>query len=159
MKINGSCHCGFITIEGEADPERVAICHCTDCQTRTGSAFGVIVPVPGNTFKMRGQPTTYLKTTAESGNLRLQTFVRSAAHRSIRPRRAKASRRLTQCGSEFWPSATSSCPSGRTGFARRAPGSRAWTASTRARRVRTHNLSFPKIISGRNDGATRTGSG
>ena len=74
MKINGSCHCGFITVEGEADPERVSICHCTDCQTRTGSAFGVIVPVPGNTFKMTGQPTTYLKTTAESGNLRLQTF-------------------------------------------------------------------------------------
>src|SRR2546429_2544634 len=74
MKINGSCHCGFITVEGDADPEQVSICHCTDCQTRTGSAFGVIVPVPGNTFKMKGQPTTYLKTTAESGNPRLQAF-------------------------------------------------------------------------------------
>ena len=74
MKINGSCHCGFITVEGEADPERVSICHCTDCQTRTGSAFGVIVPIPGNTFKMKGQPTTYLKTTAESGSPRVQTF-------------------------------------------------------------------------------------
>jgi len=74
MKINGSCHCGFITVEGEADPERVSICHCTDCQTRTGSAFGVIVPIPGSTFKMKGQPTTYLKTTAESGNPRVQTF-------------------------------------------------------------------------------------
>src|SRR5712692_6599346 len=72
MKINGSCHCGFITVEGEADPERVSICHCTDCQTRTGSAFGVIVPIPGNTFKMKGRPTTYLKTTAESGNPRVQ---------------------------------------------------------------------------------------
>jgi len=74
MKINGSCHCGFITVEGDADPEQVSICHCTDCQTRTGSAFGVIVPIPGNTFKMKGQPTTYLKTTAESGNPRLQAF-------------------------------------------------------------------------------------
>lgn len=74
MKITGGCHCGFITIEGEIDPERVSICHCTDCQARTGSAFGVSVPVPGNTFKMTGQPTTYLKTTAESGNPRLQAF-------------------------------------------------------------------------------------
>jgi len=30
MKIDGACHCGYITIEGEADPEKVAICHCTD---------------------------------------------------------------------------------------------------------------------------------
>ncbi len=74
MKVNGSCHCGFITVEGEADPERVSVCHCTDCQTRTGSAFGVIVPVPGNTFKMTGTPTLYLKTTAERGNLRVQAF-------------------------------------------------------------------------------------
>jgi len=74
MKINGACHCGFITVEGEADPEGVAICHCTDCQTRTGSAFGMVVPVDGSTFKMTGQPTTYLKTTAESGTPRIQAF-------------------------------------------------------------------------------------
>ena len=33
MKIDGACHCGTITIEGEADPEKTQICHCTDCQT------------------------------------------------------------------------------------------------------------------------------
>ena len=48
MKVTGSCHCGTITIEGEADPEKVGICHCTDCQTGTGSAFRVSVPIPGN---------------------------------------------------------------------------------------------------------------
>jgi hypothetical protein len=74
MRISGACHCGAITIEGEADPERVSVCHCTDCQARTGSAFGVSVPVAGNTLKMTGKPTTYVKTTAESGNPRLQAF-------------------------------------------------------------------------------------
>ena len=74
MKIDGACHCGFITIEGEADPEKVTICHCTDCQTSTGTAFRISVPVPGASFKMTGQPTTYLKTTADSGNPRLQAF-------------------------------------------------------------------------------------
>jgi hypothetical protein len=74
MRIDGACHCGFITIEGEADPDKTTICHCTDCQTSTGSAFRVSIPVPGNTFKMTGQPTTYLKTTAESGKPRLQAF-------------------------------------------------------------------------------------
>ena len=74
MRIDGSCHCGFIAIEGEADPEKVQICHCTDCQTGTGSAFRISIPVPGASFKMSGQPTTYLKTTADSGRPRVQAF-------------------------------------------------------------------------------------
>ena len=74
MKVTGSCHCGFITIEGEADPEKVNICHCTDCQTGTGSAFRVSVPISGDVFKMKGQPTNYVKTTSESGNPRVQAF-------------------------------------------------------------------------------------
>lgn len=74
MRIGGGCHCGFITIEGEADPETVQICHCTDCQTGTGSAFRISIPVPGATFKMTGQPTSYVKTTADSGRPRVQAF-------------------------------------------------------------------------------------
>ncbi len=75
MKIYGSCHCGAITFEAEADPEKVTICHCTDCQTSTGSAFRTNIPVPGGSFKMlSGEPTIYVKTTAESGNPRAQAF-------------------------------------------------------------------------------------
>ena len=74
MKIDGKCACGAITIEGEANPEQTQICHCTDCQTGTGAAFRVSIPVPGASFKMTGQPTIYLKTTAESGNPRVQAF-------------------------------------------------------------------------------------
>jgi hypothetical protein len=74
MKIDGACHCGHITIEGDADPEQTTICHCSDCQTGTGSAFRVSVPVPGSTLRISGQPTIYLKTTTESGNPRAQAF-------------------------------------------------------------------------------------
>lgn len=74
MSIDGACHCGAITIEGEVDPDKVTICHCTDCQNGTGSAFRVSIPVPGETFKMTGQPAIYVKTTAESGNPRAQAF-------------------------------------------------------------------------------------
>ncbi len=74
MKVDGACHCGFIKVEAEVDPEKVTICHCTDCQSGTGSAFRVSVPVSGATFKMTGEPASYLKTTAESGNPRVQTF-------------------------------------------------------------------------------------
>ena len=74
MKVSGTCQCGDITIEGEIDPETVRVCHCTDCQKNSGSAFRFNVPVPGTTFKMTGKPSIYIKTTAESGNPRAQAF-------------------------------------------------------------------------------------
>jgi len=37
MKVDGRCHCGYITYEAEIDLENL-ICHCTDCQTLSGSA-------------------------------------------------------------------------------------------------------------------------
>ena len=79
MKIDGGCSCGAIKIEGEAEPEKTQICHCTDCQTSTGTAFRVSIPVPGATFKMTGQPNIYVKTTADSGKPRVQAFCGTCA--------------------------------------------------------------------------------
>jgi hypothetical protein len=75
MRIDGSCQCGHITFEGEADPEKTWVCHCTDCQAGTGTAFRVNVPVPGASFKLKsGTPTVFIKTTADSGTPRAQAF-------------------------------------------------------------------------------------
>ena len=72
MKIDGSCHCGAIAYEAEIDPETVGICHCTDCQQLTGTAFRVTAFAPGSAFRIvRGTPKVYVKT-AESGNQRAQ---------------------------------------------------------------------------------------
>jgi len=79
MRIDGGCSCGAIKIEGEADPEKTQICHCTDCQTSTGTAFRVSIPVSGTTFKMTGQPNIYVKTTADSGKPRVQAFCGTCA--------------------------------------------------------------------------------
>ena len=74
MKIDGGCHCGTITYEAECNLEKVVICHCTDCQTMSGSAFRVVVPVAEADFRLlSGEPKTYVKT-AESGNKRAQVF-------------------------------------------------------------------------------------
>ncbi len=74
MHIEGGCHCGNIAYEAEIDPEQVRICHCTDCQTLTGSAYRTTVNAPAESFKLlKGQPKIYIKT-AESGTQRAQGF-------------------------------------------------------------------------------------
>jgi len=73
MKIDGGCHCGLITYEGEADPATAAICNCTDCQKLSGSAFRTVIPVLDATLKLKGEPTIYVKT-GDSGNKRQQAF-------------------------------------------------------------------------------------
>ena len=74
MNIEGACHCGKITFSAEVDPENVIICHCTDCQTLSGSAYRTVAPAIEGTFKLlTGAPRIYLKT-AESGSRRAQAF-------------------------------------------------------------------------------------
>jgi hypothetical protein len=73
MRIDGGCHCGLISYEAQIEPDKVGVCHCTDCQTLSGSAFTVFVPVPKEAFRLRGEPKIYV-TTAQSGNRRAQAF-------------------------------------------------------------------------------------
>ncbi|HKG01336.1 MAG TPA: GFA family protein [Xanthobacteraceae bacterium] len=74
MKIDGRCHCGYISYEAEIDPEKIVICHCTDCQILSGSAFRTVALTGENTFKLlSGEPKVYVKTT-ESGAKRQQSF-------------------------------------------------------------------------------------
>ena len=75
MKVQGGCHCGNITYEADINPDAVGICHCTDCQTGSGSAYRVNVRCAEGSFKLlSGQPKIYVKTTADSGNPRAQGF-------------------------------------------------------------------------------------
>jgi hypothetical protein len=74
MKIEGGCHCGNIAYRAEVDPNTVSICHCTDCQTLTGSAYRANIPAPADSFVLlRGEPKIYIKT-AESGAKRAHAF-------------------------------------------------------------------------------------
>ena len=74
MKVNGECYCGEITYEAEVDLEKIGICHCTDCQRLSASAFRTVAAVQGDAFRVtKGTPKEYIKT-AESGNPRVQGF-------------------------------------------------------------------------------------
>jgi hypothetical protein len=74
MKVTGRCHCGAVSFEAEVDPGQVRLCHCTDCQKLTGTAFrSNVATLPGTFVLKSGTPKTYLKT-AESGNKRAHAF-------------------------------------------------------------------------------------
>jgi hypothetical protein len=73
MHIDGTCHCGRVSITAQIDPARVMVCHCTDCQVLSGSPFRAIVAAPIESFAVRGQTKSYVKV-AESGNRRAQVF-------------------------------------------------------------------------------------
>ncbi len=74
MQVDGGCHCGAITFEATIDPAMAMICHCTDCQTLSATAFRVNAPAKAADFKLlSGTPKEYVKV-GESGNRRAQGF-------------------------------------------------------------------------------------
>ena len=77
MKIDGACHCGNIAFEAEVDPGTVRICHCTDCQTMSGSLFRANIQADGASFRRRARH-------AEDLTSRRLTAATSARRRSVR---------------------------------------------------------------------------
>jgi len=74
LKIEGACYCGEITFQAEVDSDNVFNCHCTDCQTLSGSAYRTIAPSIEGTFEfISGTPKVFVKV-AENGSRRAQAF-------------------------------------------------------------------------------------
>jgi hypothetical protein len=63
----GGCECGGIRYRVTGDPLAVTICHCTQCQRQSGSAFSMSLVVLREHFQLlRGEPRTFT-TTSDSG--------------------------------------------------------------------------------------------
>jgi hypothetical protein len=73
MHVDGHCHCGRVTFEADIDPQAISVCHCTDCQTLTGSSFRVTVLCSGSRIHATGSPKIYAKT-GDNGRIRYQHF-------------------------------------------------------------------------------------
>jgi hypothetical protein len=131
MKVDGCCHCGRITFEAEVDPDKVLICHCTDCQTLSGGAFRTVVRVPANAFRLlSGKPKVYVKQ-ADSGNRFAKLFATNAAVPST-GRTLSMIRSSTGCASGHCVSATRFRRSCKYGVVRRSRGSVIWTTSKKS---------------------------
>jgi hypothetical protein len=61
------CSCGQLSLQTEGEPIRISMCHCLDCQRRTGSAFGVQARFPRERVTIEGRAREYTRV-ADSGN-------------------------------------------------------------------------------------------
>jgi hypothetical protein len=61
-----ACSCGQLRVEVEGDPVRVSICHCLECQRRTGSVFGVQARFDAAGARIEGRHSDYARTSDES---------------------------------------------------------------------------------------------
>ena len=56
----GGCSCGAIRYEIASFPLLLYSCNCTDCQTRSGSAFALNMPVTASGFRIvQGEPKAW----------------------------------------------------------------------------------------------------
>ena len=64
-RYEGGCQCGALRYEITAAPLVLYLCHCSECQTQSGSAFGMSLAVPSEAFSMRsGTPKTWARSSA-----------------------------------------------------------------------------------------------
>lgn len=67
ISYTGGCQCGQIRYEIRAKPLTLYVCHCTECQKQSSSAFGMSMPVPrAAVIILKGQPKQW-KRVSNSG--------------------------------------------------------------------------------------------
>lgn len=74
LPLIGGCACGAVRYQITAPPLTVYICHCHDCQVRTGSAFSLGMPVERSAFALTAAPTETLERVGASGRVSRQHF-------------------------------------------------------------------------------------
>jgi hypothetical protein len=60
------CQCGALRVETRGEPGKVLVCHCTGCQRRTGSAFGLSAYYRTENVAVHGASSTWERA-GESG--------------------------------------------------------------------------------------------
>lgn len=56
---DGSCRCGSVQFSVKGEPDRIGICHCTDCRQESGSAFTYFGVWPASSFQCSGLTAMY----------------------------------------------------------------------------------------------------
>ena len=68
-----SCSCGQLQLTIEGEPSRIAMCHCLECQRRTGAVISNQARFRLEQVSFAGKTTAWTRT-AESGNVMTYHF-------------------------------------------------------------------------------------
>lgn len=67
MARTAACLCGQLTATCEGEPVRISMCHCLNCQRRTGSTYGVQARFPEAAVTLGGESHDYVNTGDSGG--------------------------------------------------------------------------------------------
>ena len=70
MTKTAHCCCGALRVEVSADPDVVGVCHCGECQRRTGSVFGVAAFFKKEHVRAEGPSNIYVRDGQEGRKVR-----------------------------------------------------------------------------------------
>ncbi len=62
-----SCSCGQLRVTCEGEPIRISMCHCLECQKRTGSSYGVQARWPAAQAAVDGRSSRFVRIGDEGG--------------------------------------------------------------------------------------------
>lgn len=65
--MKAKCQCGQLSVALPGPSSSVVACHCSDCQRRSGSPFGVLAYYPTETVEITGKAAHYVRSTATGG--------------------------------------------------------------------------------------------
>jgi hypothetical protein len=55
-----SCSCGKLSVSTRGEPLRVSVCHCLNCQRRSGSVFAAQARFPADAVAITGESTEFV---------------------------------------------------------------------------------------------------
>lgn len=74
MHVTGRCSCGYVQYEAEVNEGVVGICHCTSCQSNSGSAYRSFTHGDEESFKLVSGKLSNYEHVADSRSKRLRPF-------------------------------------------------------------------------------------
>jgi len=82
-----SCHCGDVELRCHGRPRKISMCHCLDCQRRTGSAFSVAVFYQRDMIAVqRGTTNSFERNSASGFSVKFHFCVRCGSNVYWEPR-------------------------------------------------------------------------
>ncbi len=84
-----SCQCGQLTAECDGEPVRISVCHCLNCQQRSGSSFAAQARFPREAVRITGESREWsrINDSGEGATFSFCPNCGSTVHYSSRPHR------------------------------------------------------------------------